>query len=275
MIVYLAGTYAPICYLRDTLFGGDNEGVSGGDVCTELLPDGRALRTKPNRGVSQHVNLLESYYYLSSWQVEHIHDFKRFMLDSGAFTLAISRKGSLGDDELRRYVSRYAEFVATHDVTHYFEVDIDHVKGTDWVRRTTDWIERETGKTPIPVWHPCRGAKGFEAMCERYPYVAIGTTDIRKQLSRSVGWFTQTAHRYGAKIHGLGYTKLDGLSNTGFDSVDSTAWLYGNLSGCIYQFDGAMLLKHKAPKGKKVKTREACVHNFTEWARFAKHMEAR
>lgn len=221
------------------------------------------------------VNLLESFYYLSDWQISHITDFKRFMLDSGAFTLAISRKGALTDSELEDYVRRYIDFVATHEVTEFFEVDIDHVKGTDWVRRTTERIERETGKVPIPVWHPCRGAKGFEAMCERYPYVAIGTTDIRKQLAKSVGWFTSTAHRYGSKIHGLGYTKLDGLADTGFDSVDSTAWLYGNRGGFVYEFNGRTLVKHNAPDGKRLVSRAAAQHNFYEWVKFSEYMEAR
>ena len=219
--------------------------------------------------------MLESFYYLADWQIEHLSDFKRVMLDSGGFTLAISKSAKLDDATISAYVKRYAEFVATHDIDLWFEMDIDHVKGTDWVRRTTAWLERETGKTPIPVWHPCRGAKGFEEMCERYPYVAIGTTDIRRQLAKSVRWFTKTAHRYKAKIHGLGYTKLDGLEETGFDSVDSTAWLYGNRGGFIYTFDGRTLIKTKSPPGKRLVAREAARRNFTEWVKFSEYMEGR
>ena len=255
---------SPLIYIAGTLNFNGNFG----------LRDGRGGGF--DRSLANRVNLLESFYYLTDWQIEHLGDFKRFMLDSGGFTLAISKKGSLDDASLSAYVSRYAEFVATHnDVNLWFEMDIDHVKGTDWVRRTTDWLERETGKIPIPVWHPCRKAEGFEAMCERYPYVAIGTTDIRRQLSRSVRWFTQTAHRYGAKIHGLGYTKLDGLERTGFDSVDSTAWLYGNRGGFAYELTGGTLIKHKPPPGKRLAAREAARHNFREWVSFSEYMETR
>lgn len=222
-----------------------------------------------------HVNLLESFYHMPRRRVGMIDGFKSFMLDSGAYTLAISRKGSLDDAELRGYVARYAAFVAEHGVRDYFEMDIDHVKGTDWVRRTTDWLERETGVAPIPVWHPCRKARGFEEMCERYPYVAIGTTDIRKQLAKSVGWFTQTAHRYGSRIHGLGYTKLDGLARTGFDSVDSTAWLFSNKSGTIYDFDGRAMRKRKVPDGKRLVIKNNLLHSLVEWAKFSDYMEAR
>ena len=226
--------------------------------------------------LANRVNLLESFYYLDTWQIENLHHFKRFMLDSGGFTLAISKRGTLDEKELNSYIARYAEFVAANDnVRLWFEMDIDHVKGTDWVKRTTAWLERETGKIPIPVWHPCRGAKGFEEMCERYPYVAIGTTDIRKQLAKSVRWFTNTAHRYGSKIHGLGYTKLAGLERTGFDSVDSTAWLYGNRGGFVYEFTGASLAKHKAPPGKRLIARDAARHNFREWVKFSEYMETR
>ena len=222
-----------------------------------------------------HVNLLESFYHMPRRRVGMIDGFKSFMLDSGAYTLAISRNRSIDDSELRDYVERYAAFVAEHGVRDYFEMDIDHVKGTDWVRRTTDWLERETGVAPIPVWHPCRKAKGFEEMCERYPYVAIGTTDIRKQLAKSVGWFTQTAHRYGSRIHGLGYTKLDGLASTGFDSVDSTAWLFSNKSGTIYDFDGRTMRKRKVPDGKRLVIKNNLLHSLVEWAKFSDHMEAR
>ena len=222
-----------------------------------------------------HVNLLESFYHMPRRRVGMIDGFKSFMLDSGAYTLAISRNRSIDDSELRDYVARYAAFVAEHGVRDYFEMDIDHVKGTDWVRRTTDWLERETGVAPIPVWHPCRKAQGFEEMCERYPYVAIGTTDIRRQLARSVGWFTQTAHRYGSRIHGLGYTKLDGLERTGFDSVDSTAWLFSNKSGTIYDFDGRTMRKRKVPDGKRLVIKNNLLHSLVEWAKFSDHMEAR
>lgn len=254
MIIYIAGTLN---------FSG-NFGLRDGD-CGEF-----------HEALARRVNLLESFFYLTDWQIAHLGEFKRLMLDSGGFTLAISKRGSLDDSELRDYVSRYAEFVATHDeVAQWFEMDIDHVKGTDWVRSTTDWLERETGKIPIPVWHPCRRARGFEEMCERYPYVAIGTTDIRKQLAKSVRWFTDTAHRYGSKIHGLGYTKLGGLERTGFDSVDSTAWLYGNRGGFAYEFTGTSLVKHKSPPGKRIRARDAARHNFIEWVRLSEYMEAR
>lgn len=226
-------------------------------------------------GGGAHVNCLESFYRLPPSRYGDVGSFKRFMLDSGAFTLAISRKGSLDDAELRDYVARYAAFVVEHGVRDYFELDIDHVKGTDWVRRTTDWLERETGVPPIPVWHPCRKARGFEEMCERYQYVAIGTTDIRKQLAKSVRWFTDTAHRYGAKIHGLDYTKLDGLARTGFDSVDSTAWIFSNKSGTTHDFDGRTIRKRKVPEGKRLVMRNNLLHSLVEWAKFSDYMEAR
>ena len=225
-------------------------------------------------GGARHVNLLESFYNLPRSRYGDERIFKRFMLDSGAFTLAISRKGSLDDAELRDYVARYARFIAEHGVRDYFEMDLDHVKGTDWVRRTTDWLERETGKVPIPVWHPCRKAKGFEEICERYPYVAIGTTDIRRQLAKSLGWFVSTVHRYGARLHGLGYTKLDGLASTGFDSVDSTAWLWSNLSGTVYAFDGRTMRKSKAPEGKRLVIRKNLLNSLVDWAKFSDYMEA-
>jgi hypothetical protein len=59
-----------------------------------------------------------------------------------------------------------------------------------------------------------------------------------------------------------------------FDSVDSTAWLYGNRGGFIFIFDGKTLQKRKCPPGKRLKSRAAAIHNFNEWVKFQKYAEA-
>lgn len=90
-------------------------------------------------------------------------------------------------------------------------------------------------------------------------------------------WFVKTAHKYGCKIHALGYTNIKGLHTYHFDSVDSTAWLYGNMSGSVYKFDAknGTMNKTKAPQGKKLRSKLVAAHNFGEWVRFMKYARAR
>lgn len=61
------------------------------------------------------------------------------------------------------------------------------------------------------------------------------------------------------------------------DSVDSTAWLYGNMSGSIYKFNAknGTMDKTKAPEGKKIRSKLVAAHNFGEWVRFMKYARAR
>ena len=87
-------------------------------------------------------------------------------------------------------------------------------------------------------------------------------------------WFIQQAHKRGTKIHGLGYTNLKGLHKYRFDSVDSTAWLYGNRGGYLYKFNPRTgLLEQLSKTGCRLKSREGAVSNFNEWVKFGKYAE--
>ena len=138
-----------------------------------------------------------------------------------------------------------------------------------------------TGQMPIPVWHKSRGKEYFIKMCENYPYVAIGgivTKEIPTKLYEKLfPWFINTAHKHGCKIHGLGYTNIKGLHKYHFDSVDSTAWLYGNMSGSVYKFDAnnGIMNTTKAPKGKQLISKAVALNNFNEWVRFQKYARIR
>lgn len=302
MRLYIAGTNGLGNYLEPALF----QNAAGGGVDEMRLylaathgPGGRYLQgelfcdsTKPGRsldrtssktltggalqgGLAGRCNILESYYYVADWQTRNIHRFKRFLLDSGAFTALYG--AGMEAKALPAYVDRYIRYICENNVQDFFEMDVDSVVGYKRVLEFRREIEAQTGRRCIPVWHLERGKRAFQEMCTEYPYVAIGgiaTKDGRKRLKPYLRWFTREAHRLGAKVHGLGYTELKTLPSVGFDSVDSTAWLYGNRGGYIYTFDGVAICKVNAPKGHRLKTREAVIHNFTEWLRYAEYLEA-
>ena len=176
-----------------------------------------------------------------------------------------------------KYVEGYAAFIKKWNVQNFFELDIDSVVGIKDVERLRCKLEALTERKPIPVWHKSRGKEYFEYMCKNYPYVAIGgivTKEIPiNKYEKLFPWFIKTAHKYGCKIHALGYTNIKGLFRYNFDSVDSTAWLYGNIGGYIYKFDARnkTMKNIKIPEGKRLESKLAAAHNFNEWVCFMKY----
>ena len=221
--------------------------------------------------------ILESYYYCrdNNFIPVLIPRLKGFLLDSGAFTF-MQGKASVDWD---KYVEEYASFINKYDIELFFELDIDSIVGLKEVERLRKKLEDLTNKKPIPVWHVSRGKEYFVKMCKEYPYVALGgivTQEVpRATYEKAFPWFIKTAHDHGAKIHGLGYTSIANLKKYHFDSVDSTAWLYGNRGGYLYKFNPrtGLIDKIDAPKGMRLKSSEAAMHNFKEWIKFQQYAE--
>ena len=81
-------------------------------------------------------------------------------------------------------------------------------------------------------------------------------------------------HKNGAKIHALGFTSLDGITQYHFDSVDSTAWTAGNRFGLVYHFDGRTMQKINVPKGYRIKdSKRLALMNYIEWVKFQKYAD--
>ena len=227
MRLFLAGLGSGMggAYLLDDLFGADMRMylagttfvtpgyISEGELCDSTLPEPQGDRSQFSKTgggtldpLASRVNMLESFYYVQDWQTRNIHRFKRFLLDSGAFTAMYG--AGMEAKSLPGYVGRYIDYINANDVTDFFEMDVDSVVGYDRVLEFRREIETQTGKRCIPVWHIERGKHEFQQMCHDYPYVAIGgiaTRDGRKRLGPYLRWFVREAHRLGARVHGLGY----------------------------------------------------------------------
>lgn len=217
------------------------------------------------------INMLESFYYADEWTERVIPRVNKFLLDSGAFTFFGSGKQIDWEDYLRRY----ADFINRNDVDLFFELDIDRIVGYEKVLQFRESLESMTGKKCIPVWHRERGQQEFVKMCEDYDYVAIGGVAKNpdgKRITQYYPWFIQTAHKHGAKIHGLGYTSTKKLAEYHFDSVDSTSWLAGNQYGHLYKFDGKNMRQISAGSGRRIASARAAMrNNFCEWVKFQKY----
>ena len=215
-------------------------------------------------------NMLGSFYSVRPGITKNIPRFDRFILDSGAFSFIQNSKHV----DWNEYVRRYIDYIKATSTKLFFELDIDALIGYDRVKEIRRRIEREVGIQPIPVWHKRLGRAEFLRMCDEYSCVAIGgivSREIKKDEYEYFPWFITEAHKRGAKIHGLGFTNLEGLTKYHFDSVDSTAWTSGTRFGVAYRFNGRNLERryvYELWKGKRFKDEGIRVHNFIEWSKF-------
>lgn len=221
--------------------------------------------------------ILESFYYMNDETERLMQYYGDVMIDSGAFTFMGGfnfRDNSKGVD-FYEYADRYSEFIKRNGIQKFFELDVDSCIGYDRVKDLRRYIERKTNRQPIPVWHSTRGKDEFLRSCEEYPYVALGGIvggEWNTAAERYIPWFIREAHKRGAKIHGLGFTKIDKLREFHFDSVDSTAWTAGNRFGFVCKFDGKTIQKTNVPKGQRISaTRAVAMNNYIEWIKFQRY----
>lgn len=273
MDLYLAGGISGNCKPIWTDFV-KNKTSGGIEVLDLYLAGGQGERRRvgADKIAALDVAILESFYYVDEWIIKLIPKLSKFMLDSGAFTFMTSHKGKVDWND---YLKRYAKFVNEYDIKLFYELDIDSIVGYDKVLEMRKYLEAETGKRPIPVWHKSRGKQEFLKMCDEYDYVAIGgivSKEITSQEYKYFPWFINEAHKRGARIHGLGFTNLEGIQKYRFDSVDSTSWTTGNRFGAVYRFNGKTMVKYGKKDGQRLAdSRAVAVNNFNEWVKFQQY----
>lgn len=269
MKIYLAGTYSRPFVIEESM----KLYLAG------ITPFGKDTYT--NSIIENKRYILESFYYIkkdNEWIMKMRPFFKDFLLDSGAFTFMNNGGKGLKWD---LYVEQYAEFINKHDIKLFFELDIDSIVGIKEVERLRKKLEILTNKQCIPCWHKSRGIEYWEKMANEYSYIAVGTTPqglksdgtTREKLLTIIPTLLKIAKHNNCKVHGLGFTNLEGLKKYPFYSVDSTAWLYGNRGGFLYQFTGNGIGKIQS-KEKRLIGKPAAIHNFNEWVKFSKYAES-
>lgn len=225
------------------------------------------------------VYILESFAYWQSWEKEYVVKCKGFLLDSGAYTFRQKAKNNINWNE---FVEKYAAFIKENDIRLFFELDIDSIIGYDNVLKLRAELEKQTNRPSIPVWHPNRGKEDYIAMCQKYDYVAIGGiagNNNKNKYIQYFPWFISTAHKYGSKLHGLGFTDQSLLPRYKFDSVDSVTWLSGAMYGTLYKFNpvkgGIDVITPKNKTTKRGIYQQINAHNFNEWCKFQRYAESK
>lgn len=207
-----------------------------------------------------------------------------FLLDSGAFAFMNKAKSTQGvsGTELKKYIQDYVEFINRWDIKYFFELDLDCKFEYDKVKSIRKYIERNTGKKCIPVWHKSRGMDEFHAMCREYDYVAVGGIASKEINSKSdyglLCELCDIAHSYNCKVHGLGFLSLEKLNNgkCPFDTVDGTGW-QGHMRAIKFELnDGKIFrLKDEELKEKKRTWKDNETEGFGIWTEFSKIVEER
>lgn len=230
-----------------------------------------------DKEIFQNANILHSFYYMNDFTEKIIiPNVKRFMLDSGAFTLFSKSGAGINWED---YIKKYASFINRNNIKQFFELDIDNLIGYEKVVYYRKRLEDLTGKQPIPVWHKSRGLDEYIKTCEEYPYVAIGgivTKEITKSEYKFFPWLINTAHSHETKVHGLGFTSFQELKKYRFDSVDSSSWTSGARFGSVCRFDGKKVVNTGKPQGTRIADyKPLTYHNFKEWLKYVEYAEKR
>lgn len=193
-----------------------------------------------NYDVSKVKYALWSFPYSARRKDNHlIQPRENLIMDSGAFTF-LNSQGTKGVN-LDDYVVQYAEYLKTHSITQYIEMDVDSVTGYEKVKEYRRYLEKETNLPCIPVWHKSRGLDDFHEMIKDHEYVAIGgivTREIKQRHYPYLKTLISAAHERGVKIHGLGFTRTELLPRYKWDSVDSTSWVMSAVHGGVQIFTG-------------------------------------
>lgn len=224
--------------------------------------------------------VLESFFYIKEKQMEYLNSRELFLLDSGAFSFINTGKRA----NWIEFCDKYADFVKSHSVKNYFELDIDQIIGVNETRKIRDRLESRVGWQSIPVWHTIRGMAEWTVLCKEYSYISTSLSGFthtskwfRKHKHEPLHGMLDISNSHNTKVHGLGFTAIPMLHrHSRLYSVDSTSWLMGGRNGIFNRFTGTGIDSTSPPKGKRaVDYKIIDSHNFKEWLKFQKYAEVR
>ena len=225
------------------------------------------------------VHILQSFVYAKEEHAERYKDCKSFMMDSGAFTLMMSKK-NVKNFNIKKFATNYANFIKKWDVDNFVELDVDGIFGVDVYKDILHLVQDITGKDPVRVFHGWRGRDYFEELVKVKNRICMGGIAMGKARRNSLDyfqWFLDTAHKNNCKVHGLAVTSPELLRKYNFDSCDSSSWTYSARSGTLYRFDGCSIKAYtgseNCPEGKRIDTAFCAEKGVKEWAKYCEYLD--
>lgn len=223
-------------------------------------------------------NRLDSYIYIRKKKqyIEDIHKYKRYILDSGAFTF-MNKSASKTSVDWVQYVKDYGRFIREHSVENFFELDIEMIVGMEKMEELRTILEDTAGHASIPVWHIARGQDYWQMMIKKYSYVAIGgfvSREIKKKHYRGIVKMINQAAEHNCRVHGLGVTGMQNVAHLPFYSIDSSSWTAGNRYKTVMSFHQGKIVTNNKLAKKRISNHLALAkRNFGEWVKFSDYAE--
>lgn len=260
-------------------------------------------------------NVMVSYYYLKQnadkrnlidkiqgtgnkeqlpimWQ-EYLKKFKSVMVDSGAYTYQV-KSGMYANNQkskidlkaisckkLDKFTEQYGKWLSINKdlINYYFEMDVDKLIGLKKVEEYRKYLEKETQKQCIPVWHYNRGLDYWDKMTTDYKFVAIGGVAANEMTNseRKISYLINLAHKNNCKVHGMGFTKYSYLHLIPFDTVDSSTWLSGARHGQLQLYNDRtikqILLKKEGKDSRTLHYKDFYDVNLESWSLYEDYLE--
>lgn len=217
---------------------------------------------------------LDSFYYCKNDRADTIPKYKNFILDSGVFTFLNQKKPQI---DWYQYADKYADFIKHNQIKYYVEIDVDSFIGLEEVEQLRTYLEKKVGWKSMPVWHIGRGWDNWAKLCRNYDYICFGafiTDGLSKKQYKNLPVFLNEAAKFDCRVHGLGFTNMNGLKKYPFYSVDSSTWTMGNRVGTIYYFKNNQIKYIKKPAGARIHNLAGIErHNLNEWIKFSEYAE--
>ena len=230
--------------------------------------------------------VLFSYFYLQkvikdrhlSQILKHFNDRDRLLVDSGAFSFMNGHQVS--EKKLDEYCEEYVAFINKYNIKRFVEMDIDAIFGYDKALEYRKYIEDNTQRQSIPIFHRTRGKHEFEIMVRDYEYCGLGGIAIKTISKDEYRYFHQLneyARYYGSHMHAMGFTPTRNLNSYGFYSSDSSSWSSGTRFGTLYQYLGNKRIKAVKKMGYRISATPAKIHthNYIEWTKYQKAVDRR
>lgn len=149
---------------------------------------------------------------------------KPIFLDSGAFSV-FTGKQTISIEE-------YRDFLLKHKDRFCLYANLDVIGNADATQRNQEILE-EAGLNPLPTFHYGSNYSILRKMVKKYNYIGLGgivplalkQNILKEHLGKCFGIIGTEK-----KTHGWGCTSIEILKTYPFYSVDSIAWLHGEIS---------------------------------------------
>lgn len=225
------------------------------------------------------LHVLQTFVHACDEDAEKYKLCKSFMMDSGAFTLMMSKKQSKNFD-IKEFAKKYANFVKKWNIDNFVELDVDGIYGIDVYKDVLHIVQDITGKDPVRVFHGWRGKDYFEELVKQKDRICMGGVAMGKARRNTLDyfqWFLDKAHENNCKVHGLAVTSSSLLRKYNFDSVDSSSWTYSARGGTLYRFDGTGMQQYvgseNSPEGQRIDTTFCGNYTLREWIKMVEYAE--